>query len=144
MTQSNRINVVEEQETKKKKLQFNVFLSDELVAEILSFLEVKTIVRLKCVSKSWNTLISDPTFVHEHLKKSSQNPHLIVTPPWSSYPISYVKSFPVSRLLENPSISSFSRLNSRRRSWCKVVNSCNGLVCMLFYYYNRESHICKL
>jgi hypothetical protein len=42
MTQSNLINVVEEEEIKKKKFQLNMFLSDELIAEILSFLDVKS------------------------------------------------------------------------------------------------------
>jgi hypothetical protein len=53
-----------------------VFLPEELLAEILPFFNVKTIMQLKCLSKSWLAFISDPNFVEKHLKNSSQNPYL--------------------------------------------------------------------
>ncbi|KAI5440943.1 hypothetical protein KIW84_010421 [Lathyrus oleraceus] len=49
---------------------------DELIAEVLSLLKVKSLLRLKCVSKSWNKLISDPFFVKIHFHKSSLNTDL--------------------------------------------------------------------
>jgi hypothetical protein len=73
ISQNHLVNVVEE-EAKKKRLQSNtLILPDELIAEIISVLNIKTIVRLKCVSKSWNILISDPTFV----KNTLVSPHKI-------------------------------------------------------------------
>jgi len=52
-----------------------VVLPNDLISEVLSFLDVKFLVRLRYVSKSWKTLISDPVFVELHLKRSaSQNP----------------------------------------------------------------------
>lgn len=39
------------------------FLPDDLIVEILLFLDVQTIFPLKCLSKSLNSLISDPEFV---------------------------------------------------------------------------------
>jgi hypothetical protein len=45
-----------------------VFLPEELLAEILPFFNVKTIMRLKCLSKSWLAFISDSNFVEKHLK----------------------------------------------------------------------------
>jgi hypothetical protein len=56
-----------------------VFFPIELIAEILSLLSVKDIVRFKCVSKSWNNLTSDSNFVDTHLKLSSKNPHLTLS-----------------------------------------------------------------
>ncbi|CAJ2670626.1 unnamed protein product [Trifolium pratense] len=107
-------------------------IPDDLIAKILLLLSFKTIVQLKCVSKSWNTLISDPTFVQKHLNKSSQNPHLILTPPTRQYPMSSVKSFPVSRLLETPPITVSGDSCHGSMNYCKVVGSCNGLLCLLF------------
>ncbi|XP_058761272.1 F-box/kelch-repeat protein At3g23880-like [Vicia villosa] len=111
-------------------------LPDELISKILLLLSLKTIVQLKCVSKSWNTLISDPIFIQMHLKISSQNPHLILTPILkypAKYPLSGVKSFPVSRLLENPSINvSGDNFHSSIHS-CQIIGSCHGLLCLLFH-----------
>jgi hypothetical protein len=111
-----------------------VSIPDELIAEILLFLDVKTILRFKCMSKSWNTYISNPTFTELHLKKSSQNPHFIITPS-ERYRMSNVVSLPVSRLLENPSITvAGDKCHSLPRGlgYCQVVGSCNGLICLLF------------
>ncbi|XP_045793457.1 F-box protein At1g11270-like [Trifolium pratense] len=105
------------------------FIPDELISEILSLLSVKTIVRLKCVSKSWNSLISDQTFVEKHLKVSSQNPQLIFTPPYLKYPMSSILPIPVCRLLDKPSIT----IPHSSMEYCQVVGSCKGLLCLLFH-----------
>ncbi|KAJ4850923.1 hypothetical protein Tsubulata_042633 [Turnera subulata] len=47
-----------------------VFLPMELIIEILNHLEVKTLVRFKCVSKEWKLLIEDRNFVRKHLSLS--------------------------------------------------------------------------
>jgi len=109
-----------------------VLIPDELIVEILLFLSVKTIARFKCVNKSWNTLISNPTFTEMHLKKSSQNPHFILTST-RNHPVKHVVSLPVHRLLENVSVSIAGDTchNSKEESW-QVVGSCNGLLCLLF------------
>ncbi|PNX80821.1 ubiquitin [Trifolium pratense] len=46
----------------------SAFLPMELIGGILAQLSVKDIVRFKCVSKSWETITSDPNFVDKHLK----------------------------------------------------------------------------
>ncbi|AES87586.1 F-box protein interaction domain protein [Medicago truncatula] len=60
----------------KRPQSVAVVLPGELVAEVLSFLAVKSLMRFRCVNKFFNTLISDPHFVQMHLKNSAQNPHL--------------------------------------------------------------------
>jgi hypothetical protein len=105
------------------------FIPEELTAEILTYLDVKTIARLKCVNKSWNALISNPTFVEKHLNKSSQNPHLTVL---YKYDKDYsLVPIPVRRLLENPSIT-IQKEPSHNLEFCyHVAGSCNGLICLV-------------
>ncbi|KEH23068.1 putative F-box domain-containing protein [Medicago truncatula] len=111
-----------------------LFLPDELIIEILSFLRVKNIVQLKCLSKSWFTIISDPTFVEKHLKNSSKHPHLTLF--WNQRKEGFnIASFPMNRLFKNPSITVYSRNLHRLKNHCIVVGSCNGLLCLVFQSY---------
>ena len=55
-------------------------LPEELIVEILSWVPVKPLMRFKCVSKTWNSLIFHPTFVKLHLQRSSTNTHVLLTP----------------------------------------------------------------
>jgi len=43
-------------------------LPHELIIEILLRLPVKSLIRFKCVSKSWFCLISDPHFANSHFQ----------------------------------------------------------------------------
>ncbi|XP_045805641.1 F-box/kelch-repeat protein At3g23880-like [Trifolium pratense] len=113
------------------------FIPEELIAEVLAYLNVKTILRLKCVSKSWNTLISNPTLVKKHLNKSSQNPHITLKYRNNNGGLSLV-FFPVSRLLENPSISNCTL--HQLESGFQVVGSCNGLICLVSNHYYATHH----
>jgi len=141
MRYSKLMSMRKKKEKKNKKLPLSmVFLPEELIVQILSLLNVKTIVRFKCVSKSWNTIISDPTFVQKQLKRP---PRLILTPPCWVYPMHTVQSLPVTRLLENPSITlsgDFSHDGGGFIDNCKVVNSCNGLLCLIFCSDNKGYH----
>jgi len=49
----------------------SAIVPDDLIAEVLSFLPFKSLLQLRCVSKSWKTLISDSAFVKLHLNRSS-------------------------------------------------------------------------
>ncbi|CAL5192172.1 unnamed protein product [Lathyrus oleraceus] len=125
---------------KKKRTHSNAtlhppFIPDEIIAEILCLLSVKTILQLRCVSNAWKIIISDPTFVQKHLKNSSKNPHLLFTSPMPRYPLSSVQSFPVVRLLETDNSIIVSKDNFHR--WmdnCQVIGTCKGLVCLFFGY----------
>ncbi|XP_058202731.1 F-box/kelch-repeat protein At3g06240-like [Rhododendron vialii] len=48
----------------------NGTLPEEILTDILSRLPVKPLCRFKCVSPSWNSLISDPYFVKTHLNRT--------------------------------------------------------------------------
>ncbi|AES98540.2 putative F-box domain-containing protein [Medicago truncatula] len=114
-----------------------VFLPDELIAEVLSFLPVQSLMRLRCVCKSWKTLISDKSFVKLHLQRPSRKKHIAVIETEAGY---NVVTFPLNHLLENPSVTiatnSYYRLEYKDCS--RVVGSCNGLLCLLGYSYLRN------
>lgn len=46
------------------------YIQEEIVEEILSWLPVKSLMRFKSVSKSWNNLISESRFLRLHLTRS--------------------------------------------------------------------------
>ncbi|XP_016473768.1 F-box/kelch-repeat protein At3g06240 [Nicotiana tabacum] len=49
-------------------------VQEEILMDILSRLPVKSLVRFKCVSESWNTLISEPYFKKKHLNHAKNQP----------------------------------------------------------------------
>jgi F-box interacting protein len=135
--------------TSKSRPQINpplpVTLPDDLIAEVLSFLDVKSLIRLKCVSKLWYSLISYPLFVKLHLDKSSQKPHLAVFNTQFSTQHARLTAFSLHRLLENQSttvsIDDYTnyRMTMDNRNY-RTVGSCNGLFCLLRYSKTEECH----
>ncbi|GAU18259.1 hypothetical protein TSUD_176010 [Trifolium subterraneum] len=122
-----------------------VILPNELITEILSWLPVKYLMQMKCVSKSWNNLISDPKFVQLHLNRSARNPYFssVVSNHHddddNDDDYSFIH-FPVNRLLENRYISisndPYYQLNDKDCCY-EVVGSCNGLICLIGYPKNE-------
>ncbi|KAL5057546.1 hypothetical protein RYX36_029150 [Vicia faba] len=116
-------------------------LPEELITDILSRLTVKHLMQMKCVSKSWNTLITDPVFTKMHFSRSALNPFFsLISNNLSARDgdCSFV-TVPVNRLLENRYItvpkSPYFRLRDKE---CRdVVGSCNGLVCLIGYSINE-------
>jgi len=118
-------------------LMSHVYLLEELIPEVLSYLPVKSLMRLRCMCKSWKTLISDPTFVKLHLQRSSRKRHIAEI----RYEARYnAVTFPLGHLLEKPTITlasdSYYQLECRERS--RFVGSCNGLLCLLSYSYTSN------
>lgn len=113
-----------------------VIIPDELIPEVLSFANVKTLMKMKCVCKSWKSIISDPEFLKLHLKRSALRPHLTLFLSKSRLDgDNNVVPFPVSRLIENPLITLPDDQDSRLKDKdCRyVIGSCNGLLCLLGY-----------
>ncbi|XP_058741764.1 F-box/kelch-repeat protein At3g23880-like [Vicia villosa] len=111
------------------------FIPNEIVAEILCLLPVQTILQLRCVSKAWKTLISGPTFVQKHFKKSSENPHLLfISDP---FPMRIDKSVRLISLFETDPwiiVSNDNFLEWLDLDNCQVVGSCKGLLCLFFHH----------
>ncbi|MCH86246.1 F-box protein [Trifolium medium] len=110
------------------------FIPDELITEVLSFLPVKSLMRLKCLNKSWKTLISDPAFIKLHLKRSARNKHLALFSRIQQTSYNFrVAPFPLHRLLENTSGTitvPYFPIN-KDRVCLNVVGSYNGLFCLV-------------
>ncbi|WVZ13404.1 hypothetical protein V8G54_010970, partial [Vigna mungo] len=55
----------------RRPTKSSIFLPDELIEEILSWLPANILLRLKCVSKKWHSLISHPYFLKLHQERSN-------------------------------------------------------------------------
>ncbi|RDY05191.1 F-box/kelch-repeat protein, partial [Mucuna pruriens] len=105
-------------------------LPEELLVEILSWVSVKDLMRYRCVSKSWSSLIFDPTFIKLHHQKSSKNTHILLTFRDYENDESRYSAAPCSihDLLENPS-STIGACHRFNHDYI-VLGVCNGLVCL--------------
>jgi len=112
-----------------------VILPDDVIVEVLSYSPVKSLIRLRCVCKSWNTLISsDPTFVKLHLQRSTRHKHIALTSYYYEGSASSVITFPLNHLLENPSLITVYNNGYKRlelNNYTRIVGSCNGLLCLV-------------
>ncbi|XP_062013899.1 F-box/kelch-repeat protein At3g06240-like [Rosa rugosa] len=61
----------------REKLTQLPTLPTEIIPEILAWLEVKPLCRFRCVSKSWNSLISEPGFVKLHSSKAIEHEQVL-------------------------------------------------------------------
>ncbi|KAH7514392.1 hypothetical protein FEM48_Zijuj11G0084900 [Ziziphus jujuba var. spinosa] len=113
-----------------------------LVEDILSWLPPKSLVRFRCVSKSWNTLIHDPFFVSKHLHNANKKMMIMNTS--SSTPLclissiifsgAVVKKLSVDDSISNPIHCSISDMKlpfteEIRRLYLRLGSQCNGLIC---------------
>jgi len=107
-----------------------VILPDELIDKVITSFDIKTLTLMKCVCKSWKTLISDPDFVKRHFKK--QSTHLAFLK--NNYEgLRECKVVPISSLMESTSNAITLAIPSRQfyyKDAGRIVGSCNGLVCI--------------
>ncbi|XP_050364945.1 F-box/kelch-repeat protein At3g06240-like [Argentina anserina] len=108
----------------------------DIISEILARLPVKPLMRFRCVSKSWNGLISDPYFTKKHLRYSdlgiteSTSRVLYTMDPPQSLDQEALKDLKnhsdgyfANRKLDIPVL--FPRGNH------SLLGICNGLICIL-------------
>ncbi|GAU43016.1 hypothetical protein TSUD_28350 [Trifolium subterraneum] len=110
-------------------------LPEELIANILVRLPVRSLLQFKSVSKSWKTLISDPHFANTHLRFDTTitNQQLIFYSSKTEEEPYNILTYDLKPLFEeNPSTCvkpvSFTSLNTNK--YC-LLDSCNGLLCLL-------------
>ncbi|KAK7293140.1 hypothetical protein RJT34_16001 [Clitoria ternatea] len=116
--------------------QEDAVLSEDVLIEILSWLPVTTLVGFKCVSKSWNSLISDPHFQKLHIQRSSvdsTNLRLLLENKFDQDQGGFsnttsLSSWSVTRLLGNPSPIPLIRPSFTQHY--SVIGSCNGLIAL--------------
>ncbi len=71
------INIIKQlmsQSSKKPSLWFES-PPDDVVCDILIWLPVKSLMRFRCVSKSWNSTITNPSFIIAHLNQTKSLPN---------------------------------------------------------------------
>ncbi|CAJ2677791.1 putative F-box protein At1g33530 [Trifolium pratense] len=105
------------------------FLPDELIFQILLCLPVKFLVQLKCVSKSWKTLISDPKFAKTHLRSITSITHQRLFSSRLTGKLGKIISFAVKPMFENPSKPTDPVEFSMEHRF-RILGSCNGLLCL--------------
>ncbi|XP_058738959.1 F-box/kelch-repeat protein At3g06240-like [Vicia villosa] len=116
-----------------------VTIPNDLIVELLSLLPVKSVMRMRCVSKFCNSLYTDPIFVKLHLHRSPQDPHLALITNSPSETARLVP-FPVNNLLENSPITLTDDPSYVINNYFyplelihQVIGSCYGLICILSY-----------
>ncbi|KAL1568509.1 hypothetical protein AAHA92_00119 [Salvia divinorum] len=111
-----------------------VDLPEEIIQGILLRLPVKSLLKSRCVSKSWNSLISSSLFVKSHLKHSSENADFanhriiftLINPTYNLKQCS-VNSLMCEPLVVAPDVD-YPNKTPHSAVW--VVGSCNGIICL--------------
>ena len=112
----------------------------DIVLNIMKRLPVKLVMRLRCVSKSMESLITSHDFISTHLKNISKNHDHE-----NGYVI-HLPSLEITRPIARPLFdtpfctvafdSTFDRISEVRipfhlnSTFAKIVGSCNGLLCL--------------
>ncbi|KAL5059114.1 hypothetical protein RYX36_030718 [Vicia faba] len=111
-----------------------IFLPEELIVQVLSYLPVKSLTQLRCVTKAWNTIISDPKFIKLHLQRSTKDTNLTQILCVSAD--SFIQPYPLNTLLNTPFINDSTELNDSCSELSpdsdnsyQFIGSCNGLLC---------------
>ena len=105
-------------------------LREEMIEEILRRLPVKSLLRFRCVSNAWYTLISKPQFVKAHLRHQHK-----------LYEIGRL----CPRFIDGPSpkgklgVDLESHLWLSSKSLLAIVDSCHGLFCIVNCFYRFPS-----
>ncbi|XP_057797415.1 F-box/kelch-repeat protein At3g23880-like [Salvia miltiorrhiza] len=136
--------VLEISQNPQKSKSARVEIHKEIIEEILSRLPVKSLLRFRCVSKPWRSLIDSKWFIKTHLQNSARNPSL------ARHKVLLLKSVSKQMLMRRPVLDSSEdqalELEFPIDFDC-IVGSCNGLVCLVsnkqFVLWNPSTGISK-
>ena len=123
---------------KTPRAHLSPLLPEEVVIEILLRLSVKSLMRFKCVSKSWKSLISGPSFVKLHLQRSPKYTNVLLKTEVNG--LNCVVPCSTRSLMENPSSTVTEDGCLQLKSNYQFCGSVNGLVC-LFGNFNGDRFI---
>ncbi|XP_073272719.1 F-box/kelch-repeat protein At3g23880-like isoform X1 [Primulina huaijiensis] len=110
-------------------------LPQEIITEVFLRFPVKSLLRFRCVSKSWHSVISSPQFRKTHLEISTKNniyshKNLIFgsgPPPTVFYTCSLYPKVDEDHYMDTVS---FDYPLSDPDDEIRIVGSCNGLICV--------------
>jgi len=106
----------------------------DLVTKILCLFPVKHLLRLRCICKSWNSLISDDSnFARKHLRLSTSNHdrhHLTITSRNSSGEL-LLRDYPISSIFSSVSPTHATQFSYPLVDECVFdgVTTCDGMLC---------------
>ncbi|KAL6998495.1 hypothetical protein U1Q18_008624 [Sarracenia purpurea var. burkii] len=118
-------------------------LPEQIVANILLRLPIKSLGRCKCVSKSWLSFISDPFFVKSHLNQAVSDADSgrfrILTVPFHSFDYESPSAFEDDDDRDNDALVDLDFLYRKPDDEDPIiVGSCNGLICL---FYDPDCYI---
>ncbi|XP_059451605.1 F-box/kelch-repeat protein At3g06240-like [Corylus avellana] len=131
----------------------------EVTIDIISRLPVKSLMRFRCVSKAWCSLISTPHFISTHLNRSlsnSQHPPCLFLSHYDNKPnysgIIHTLLLYLDQEIEQkgdffryPSDRiEFRGIHQRIEYVLHLVGSSNGLLCLANRVFNNENELCVL
>uniref|UniRef100_A0A803LLA8 F-box domain-containing protein n=1 Tax=Chenopodium quinoa TaxID=63459 RepID=A0A803LLA8_CHEQI len=111
-------------------------LPTPLITIILSKLPAKSLLRFRCVAKSWRSLIDEQHFINLHLKNSSQNPThqtLIIKDSFLQKDTNFTSKDPFLYSLDYPTLKRATLINCPfdcDSAETQIVGSCDGLLCL--------------
>ena len=110
------------------------YLPEEVVLEILYRLPVKSLIRFRCVSKSWNSLITTSAFIDSHLTQSlslpSNSNKLIVSLGNFRTKVEYYEFIHDDNNDSDSSFHQFQNVEFPLSSYFNLIGSVNGLFCL--------------
>ncbi|XP_057433485.1 F-box/kelch-repeat protein At3g23880-like [Lotus japonicus] len=108
-------------------------LPDEVILEIFLRVPVRSVIRLKCVCKSWKILISSPQFAKDHFRMksfiSSVTSMRLASLAYYNHR-KLITTCPVQSLLENPLARRETSSFTVENRWVEILGSSNGLLCL--------------
>ncbi|KAF2293538.1 hypothetical protein GH714_002551 [Hevea brasiliensis] len=118
-------------------------LPQELLAEVLSRLPVKSLLKCRCVSKTWYSLIADPSFIAQHLKKTAARNSGLLFFSYSTRELVWPFKENVRYLLypdESFPANPVEELDCPFKGvklFVNIVGSCNGVFCLSDDVYGK-------
>ncbi|XP_027120698.1 F-box/kelch-repeat protein At3g23880-like [Coffea arabica] len=136
-------------ESEAEEISISCHVPDEIITEILLRLPVEALLRFRCLSKSWLSLISNRKFIRSHLVISSNNDvfehHRVIFagPDESSLcprsPLKQCSIHPELPKFLSEATDFYPSLELNDTSCPEILGSCEGLVfvsCSSYYLWN--------
>ncbi|XP_030926206.1 F-box/kelch-repeat protein At3g06240-like isoform X1 [Quercus lobata] len=124
----------------KKSIRWG-YLPDEILTRIFTFLPIKSVIICTTVSKTWKSLIKNPTFISTHLHHSrNQNQNLFLL---LSLSRNDKQVYTLHKEDDDPDFTEYTSFDSPAPALHlhNVVGTFNGLICLSYGLPNRAEEI---